>query len=340
MAKYIWAKNKLSTWILEIINNEVNNFNYSFADLFAWTWAIWKKAKEYWYKIISNDLQYYSYIMNYWNVTINSLDKNIDNIIDSLNNLDWIKGFIFEHFSEKGSDWRLYFSENNWKKIDAIRLKIEELLNCKTINKETYNYLLYLLLLEVNKVSNTTSVFSSYLKKIKDTAKNEIKLSKTIIIDNKQINEIYNEDVNVLINKNIKFDIVYLDPPYNWRQYSKSYHLLETISKYDNPILKGVTWKRNTEDQLSNYSKKTKINKSFYDLINDIDCKHLFLSYNNEGILTKKEILNILKQYWKVQVFEKTYKRYKSNNNNQKSKNVIEYLFHLNKEQFKATSKR
>jgi len=75
--------------------------------------------------------------------------------------------------------------------------------------------LLYLLLLEVNKVSNTTSVFSSYLKKIKDTAKNEIKLSKTIIIDNKQINEIYNEDVNVLINKNIKFDIVYLDPPYN-----------------------------------------------------------------------------------------------------------------------------
>lgn len=331
MAKYIWAKNKLSNWILEIINKEVlNNYSLSFADLFAWTWAIWSKAKEFWYEIISNDLQYYSYIMNYWKVYLNKTDKNINKYITLLNNLDWIKWFIFENYSEWWKWERLYFSKKNWMKIDAIRIKLEELKNRKEITIDSYNYLLYLLLVEVNKVSNTTSVFSTYLKKIKDTAKNTIELKQIKIIDNKKQNLIYNEDINNLVKK-INFEIVYLDPPYNWRQYSKAYHILETIAKYDNPLIKWITWKRDTASQLSNYSKKREVKETFENLIKDLNWMHLFLSYNNEWLLKKEEIEEILIKYWNVKIFEKDYKRFKCNWNKQKQNDVIEYLFYLNK---------
>ena len=54
---------------------------------------------------------------------------------------------------------------------------------------------------------------------------------------NDQDHIIYNEDINTLI-KNTKHDVVYLDPPYNHRQYSGNYHILETIAKNDKPKIK------------------------------------------------------------------------------------------------------
>jgi adenine-specific DNA-methyltransferase len=51
---------------------------------------------------------------------------------------------------------------------------------------------------------------------------------------NNHKNKVYNSDINELI-KTTSHDVVYLDPPYNERQYSANYHVLETIAKYDNP---------------------------------------------------------------------------------------------------------
>jgi adenine-specific DNA-methyltransferase len=75
------------------------------------------------------------------------------------------------------------------------------------------------------------------------------------LVYNKQKNEVYNTDSMQLID-NIDTDILYLDPPYNKRQYAPNYHILETIAKYDNPVIKGITGMRDYSEQKSLFCNK------------------------------------------------------------------------------------
>ena len=69
-------------------------------------------------------------------------------------------------------------------------------------------------------------------------------------MDNKKENFCFNQNANDLAFS-ISGDILYIDPPYNHRQYAPNYHLLETIAKYDNPKIKGVTGLRDYSNQKS-----------------------------------------------------------------------------------------
>jgi adenine-specific DNA-methyltransferase len=94
----------------------------------------------------------------------------------------------------------------------------------------------------------------------------------------------------------ISGDILYLDPPYNQRQYATNYHLLETITKYDNPKIYGKTGLREYQNQKSAYCSKTQVKESFRDLILKADVKYIFLSYNNEGLMSLEDIKEIMSQ--------------------------------------------
>ena len=153
-------------------------------------------------------------------------------MLDELNQLEGIDSLIYKEYSESGSSDRLYFNAVNGKKIDAIRIHIEQLLLSSEIDKEFYFLLLATLLVAVDKVANTASVYCAYLKKLKKTALKDIKML-PIQRAMKQIeHKVYNADSNDLI-KTIDGDILYLDPPYNGREYSSYYHLLNTIAIYD-----------------------------------------------------------------------------------------------------------
>jgi adenine-specific DNA-methyltransferase len=71
----------------------------------------------------------------------------------------------------------------------------------------------------IDKVANTASVYGAFLKKLKKTAQKELELKPAELIINDNEHNIFNEDINSLI-KNTNHDVVYLDPPYNHRQYS------------------------------------------------------------------------------------------------------------------------
>ena len=71
---------------------------------------------------------------------------------------------------------------------------------------------------------------------------------------------------------------MYLDPPYNERQYASNFHVLENIVVDDKQELNGKTGLRNYEKQKSDYCQKSKVIKSFTDLINNCDCKYIVMS--------------------------------------------------------------
>ena len=195
------------------------------------------------------------------------------------------------------------------------------------ITDNEYFYYLASLINSIDKYANTASVYAAFLKHIKKTAAKDFKLSLLPVISGKP-GKIYNEDVNILIKK-IQGDILYLDPPYNTRQYSANYHILETIARYDNPKLSGITGLRDYKDQKSTFCSKRTSCESFNDLIKNADFKYIFLSYNNEGIMPVDTISDIMSGYGKYSVFTKEYKRFKADKDENRKiagVGVTEYL--------------
>ena len=82
--------------------------------------------------------------------------------------------------------------------------------------------------------------------------------------------------------------------------------MLETIAKYDNPIIKGKTGIRDYSNQKSLYCIKKEAEKSLNDLVKSAKFKYILLSYNSEGIISEKNLESIFKKY-----SHKLYKKYK-----------------------------
>lgn len=80
--------------------------------------------------------------------------------------------------------------------------------------------------------------------------------------------------------KDISADLVYIDPPYNSRQYCDAYHLLENVAKWNKPKVFGVARKMNRDNLKSNYC-TSQATESFRNLVNNIHAKYILLSYNN-----------------------------------------------------------
>jgi len=303
-----------------------------FGDLFAGTAIVSGSFKKQGYSIIANDIQYYSYVITKHMIENNgNLDKNHCNqLIDKLNELDGIEGFIYKNYSYEGTAdqefRRMYFSEYNAKKCDAIRTTIEEWLANGTITENEYFFLLASLINSIDKCANTASVYGAFLKKLKKSALKEMVLTPLPIMQGTVECKVYNEDISDLI-KNVSGDILYLDPPYNARQYCSNYHMLETIAKYDNPKIKGKTGLRNYEEQKSVFCMKNKVEAAFDELIKNADFKYIFLSYNNEGLMSFNTIERIMKKYGKYKVYMQQHRRFKADNARDcKSDSTIEYL--------------
>lgn len=329
---YIGSKYKLSDFISSSVKSIVGDdlSDKIFCDLFAGTGVVGRNFKKEVKKVISNDMEFYSYVLNKNYIENHEfLDNEI--YIKELNETNGEEGFIFNEYSENGKANRLYFSEHNGKKIDAIRTKIEFWKTEKKISSALYYFLLASLLESADKVANTASVYGAFLKKIKKTAQKELILEPAIFEINSHSHEVYNEDSNLLIKK-IKGDILYLDPPYNAREYGANYHLLNTIAKYDNFTPKGKTGLRDYSK--SAFCKKKEVEKSFDDLIKNANFKYIFLSYNNEGIMSSETIKKIFSNYGKYDLLTTEYQRFradKKENRNHKASSTTEYLHILEK---------
>ncbi len=131
--------------------------------------------------------------------------------------------------------------------------------------------------------------------------------------------------------KLVKGDILYIDPPYNGRQYLPNYHVLETAAKYDYPEVRGVTAQRPYENNKSDFCLKTKVVAAFEELIANAKFKHIILSYSTDGLMTPEKIESVMKKYGKPETFKIywiPYRRYKSREQGKKEqlKEMLVYI--------------
>jgi len=320
--RYIGNKHKLIEWIFSIINKECSG--NSFADIFAGTGVVSAVATKHFEKVLLNDFLHSNYAIYRAFFGNEAWDKTkIDNIIKSYNNIygdDLEENYFSKNFGGK------FFSKNSAKIIGFIRENIEE--NKNNLTEREYYILITSLLYTADKIANTVGHFDAYFKK--EFVNDSFFMKPIDPIDTQEIT-IFQEDTNNLAKK-INADVVYIDPPYNSRQYSRFYHVLETLTKWDKPKLHGVALKPDPEN-MSDYCRANAKDK-FAELVRDLDAKYLVVSYNNtydsksnssKNKITLQEIEQILQKKGPTKVFEKNYRHFNAGNTN--FNNHKEYLF-------------
>lgn len=326
--RYYGAKTKLLPFIESIVKKTGVNGTSNFVDLFAGTSAVGKHFKKLGYTVISNDTLEFSYALAKTYIELNEepqftklkshlkLKNGNENLFDYLNKLKTRKeGFMFENYSPNGG--RQYFTDENALRIDTFRYLIEEWKEEKKISELEYYYLITSLLRGVNLTSNVSGTYGAYLKTWDKRALNPLILEPVDIIPSKNKNKAYKRDANELI-KEIHSDILYLDPPYNSRQYASNYFILELIAEgwfKTKPEIYGETGMRNYDHQKSKYcSKKTALNALEDLILNSSKSQYIVLSYNNEGVIPQTAIEQTLGRIGTVETFTENHKRYKSIN--------------------------
>lgn len=304
--RYVGSKTKLMPWIKESLESNCYDC-HSFFDVFAGTGIVSYECLTMYDSFVINDFLYSNEIIYRAFFEQKKYSSNkLKNIKIEYNNVKAIESnYVSNNYGDK------FFSMNDAKKIGFIREDIEKKKNTKEINLKEYNILVASLIYSLDKISNTVGHYEAYIKnsEFKDMFVFDliepIKTSKKI--------RIYREDSNTL-SKKIKADIVFIDPPYNSRQYSRFYHVLETIVKWDKPELFGVAMKPK-EENMSEYCKNS-APKVFEDLINNLKCKYIVVTYNNTynskstssmNKITLEEIEKILKNRGETKIFSHKY---------------------------------
>ena len=372
---YIGNKRRLLPFIenvfLEILDKDKNI--KTALDLFAGSGSVSRLLKTLDLEVYSNDWEYYSYILNYAHIRINIEDtKNmfihtggLQNTIETINNINRIKNkdrYISKYYSPKNDynpdlkNERLFYTQYNGTKIDIIRHNIEELYKNNAINQKEYFYLIASLIYEAATHTNTSGVFKAFHSGF--GGRNKDALSRILTPISLKELPLYNGkkgyvsmlDANefAIKNKDKKFDLVYLDPPYNQHQYGSNYHLLNTIALWDKPkINKNIYINGKKTDKggirkdwiktKSDYCYKKTAKNSLINLLENINANHIVMSYSTDGIIEFDDLISILENKGDLKIATSEYVKYRGAKRSivNKTKN-IEYLFIIDARKSKA----
>lgn len=305
--RFLGNKFKLLHFIEECLRKNVPNFKV-FCDIFAGTGVVGAKFNSKSVKVISNDFL----ISNYLPIKafLGTTELDFNRLFAKLELLNSLRPRRTNYFSEHFGN--TYFTLENARKIGSIREKIDEIAE----SEEERIVLITSLLYAVDKVANTVGHYDAY-RECLDSVKPIRLLAPNINLEKNRNNQIYQMDANKLVRE-ITCDILYIDPPYNSRQYSDTYHVLENLAAWQKPPVFGKAKKMERSHLKSKYCLKSALS-AFVDLINNADCRHILVSYNNTGEskhsrsnarISYKEIANTLKKRGTVEVFEQDYKAF------------------------------
>lgn len=321
--RYIGNKNKLLNWISKLID-EYTEGN-SFFDVFAGTGVVTKEMLKKYDSFIMNDFLFSNNIIytaffsneSYDTKKLNSLKKEFNEI--TTNEED--DSYFSDNFGGK------FFSVHDSKIMGEIRTRIE---NNKSLNSRERAILIASLIYSCDKIANTVGHYDAYRKKVEISDKFKFDLVNPLDTSGKHI-QIFRKDSNELV-RNVSADVAFIDPPYNSRQYSRFYHVLEGIAKWDKPELGGVAMKPPAEN-MSDYSRAS-APKVFDDLIQNLNVKYIVVTYNNtynskssssKNKITHDEILESLNKVGKTQSFEMPFQFFNAGKTD--LKNHKEFIF-------------
>ena len=299
--RYLGGKSKLLDFIESEMKAALRQDPKSVFDVFAGTGVVANHFAAKGLPVVASDLLQHNYFglltfIGTQRLSLNSLAEKIT----YLSELKPKKNYFSEHFGNT------YFSEQNAKKIGTVREEIEQISSSLREKAALITSLVY----AADKVANTVGHYDAFHRGQNNETPIELKLpliSENIHYDN----EVYCQDSTVLASK-VKTEVAYMDPPYNSRQYSDAYHLLENLAAWEKPEVQGVAKKMDRSHLKSDFCGKG-APEAFEELVSQVNARLIMVSYNNtsdtlnarsNAAINDDELIEILETRGKVTISE------------------------------------
>lgn len=225
-------------------------------------------------------------------------------VLQYLNQMPGRQGPFYETYCSGGEAGRMYFSRKNGLRIQAIRDQIGEWARDGLVSSKERDWLVACLVEAADRVANTASVYGAYLKHVKKAAQKPLTLVALQPIASSyppDRHQVFCEDGTELLNRFSpgQLRLIYIDPPYNHRQYASNYHVLETIACWDLDQFepRGVTGLRDSGEQRSDFCMRSAVEAAFRQVFKRINSEYLLFSYNNEGLLPQERLLSLFDEF-------------------------------------------
>ena len=298
-------------------------------DPFTGTTSVARHLKRQGWQIISGDTLACSYALQNAYIAVNeapaftglldagALDEQINlpvplyRVIAHLNNLRGIEGFFYWNYSPDGPEGRRYFTSANALRIDAVRQTINWWWQMGWLTEQERYLLLASLLEAVSRVANVAGTYAAFLKRWDPRAHKPLVLSAPQIVHSAYEHSINLADAAALVPAQ-ECDLLYLDPPYNTRQYSTNYHILETVAMGDEPEVRGVAGLRTDDGKRSEWCRAGKAEEALDKLVREAKARWILMSYSSEGLIPQARIVEILSQRGNVEIYACEYRRFRS----------------------------
>lgn len=321
---YIGNKRRVLNMIIQAINmTGVNPRQATFLDLFSGSGVVSRMAKKCGFRVLSNDWEPYATAFNQSYIAYNDEPSFVnlggyENVIAYLNALDPLEDWVTRHLCPSHDQYfdtridRLFYTRVNGQRLDAMREQIEQWDIAQLISPYEKSCLLAPLLFQASYTSNTSGVFKAFHQGW--GGKTSTALSRILSIlelkpihfyDNQRINQVYQQDALLLVQElaqnKIGVDIAYLDPPYNQHCYASNYHVLNSLTLWDKPLLSEKIQGRNKSairtdwrtQRRSPFNYKQEADEAFEQLLHNLQAHYILASYSTEGLVSLERLIGL-----------------------------------------------
>ena len=312
-----------------------------FIDLFAGTGVVSRLAKRLGFRVLANDWEPYSEVLNACHVGLQAAPwfhggRSYAQVVAELNALPPVEGWVTRHLCpdddvryDTARD-RMFYMRKNGMRIDAIRERIARWEHDGLLATGQKASLLAPLLYSASYNSNTSGLFKGFhhgwggrtgtaLYRIAA----DLQLRPASFINNGRDNHVMRMDAQDLaadlaglVGKNA---IAYIDPPYNQHPYGANYHVLNTITLWDQPgLAPKITGRdksairqdwRSTRRSADHHRDQALVD---YRQVRSVrDTGWIATSYSTDGFIPLAEMVRANCERGQVQVFTQGYKRYR-----------------------------
>jgi adenine-specific DNA-methyltransferase len=295
------------------------------------------------WRVVASDVMEYGYIFARAYVQIDATRHDaaaIATLLARLNALPPVPGFIHEQYTPGGStgarNQRMYFTPENGARIDTLRGRLQRQHAAGAIDDDTYTLLLAALIEAADRVANTTGVYAACVKSWQPNARKPLRLAAPAMTPGNGC-VAARGDAHGIVAAHEPFDLLYLDPPYNQRQYTGYYHIPELIATgwFDAPVEpRGKTGLVTDPAKRSDWSRRRHCEAALEELVAGARCRHILMSYNSEGLIPEAAIARIFKAYGRRATYaryERRYRRYRSDSDGigrrYRGDSVREYIY-------------
>lgn len=348
--RYIGNKTRLLDFIRRIVRSRDIGPGRA-VDPFSGTASVGRALKRWGFGVAASDIMSYGYVFarayvevvrppRFEGVAADTGSAEMPHVLAWLNALGPRPGFVHEHYSPAGAagalHGRMYFTPENAARIDGVRARIEAWRREGRLDADGYHTLLAALIEAADRVANTTGVYAAFVKSWQPNALRPLQLRAQRHVHGNGCTAA-RLDAESAVRDAGRFDLLYLDPPYNARQYAGYYHIPELIARgwFDGAVAtRGKTGLIEDAELRSDWSSSRRCVDAFERLVAAADCRHIMMSYNAEGIIPEQAIERVLKEHGRrgtYRRYRRGYRRYRSDadgvNRRYRGDIVNEYLY-------------